>query len=177
MQNLYRHFDSSNRLLYVGISLNAINRLSQHNKNSHWADEISHVEIEKFETRQEAIRAETKAFDNESPAYNIYRPTAKENLQTEKRAEISKQDLVKRIVQFNPVYSFEEVAQLLKIGVQKLHGFCDDGLIGFVVTSRYFNPKYNKEVVSRKFTGWQLIDFIENWENGLDSNEENSSNK
>jgi hypothetical protein len=46
MEHLYRHFDKDGTLLYVGISLSAINRLGQHKDNAHWFSSIKRVEIE-----------------------------------------------------------------------------------------------------------------------------------
>jgi hypothetical protein len=40
---LYRHFAADGSLLYVGISMCAINRLSQHEERSHWFDQIATV--------------------------------------------------------------------------------------------------------------------------------------
>ncbi len=67
---LYRHFDMQGRLLYVGISLSAIQRLGQHQKESRWFDSITRVEIETFRTRDEAMVAEAKAIATEHPLYN-----------------------------------------------------------------------------------------------------------
>jgi len=66
---LYRHFNAAGELLYVGISLSAINRLSQH-KSSGWSGEIIKVEIEHFESRMLAKDAEEKAIKLEKPKYN-----------------------------------------------------------------------------------------------------------
>lgn len=71
---LYRHFDVHGRLLYVGISLSAVSRLSQHNKNAHWEGKIARVEVEKYPNRQEALRAEAWAIELEQPLHNTVRP-------------------------------------------------------------------------------------------------------
>lgn len=68
---LYRHFDSEGRLLYVGISLSAITRLAQHRSASHWSRAIASVRIECFDTRREALAAEAKAILEERPLHNI----------------------------------------------------------------------------------------------------------
>jgi excinuclease UvrABC nuclease subunit len=68
---LYRHFDENNNLLYVGISLNAINRLSQHKNNAKWYPKISYIKIEKYENRIDAMEAERLAIIKEKPSYNI----------------------------------------------------------------------------------------------------------
>lgn len=67
---LYRHFDAEGRLLYVGISLSAVFRLSQHKSVSHWVPEIARVTIENFPSREDAIKAERAAIRSEKPLHN-----------------------------------------------------------------------------------------------------------
>tara|TARA_R110000737_G_C14265472_1_gene429360 strand:+ start:44 stop:544 length:501 start_codon:yes stop_codon:yes gene_type:complete len=69
---LYRQFTDDKTLLYVGISLNAQNRLSQHYKSSAWFTEVTDVTIEWFDTREEALKAEVTAIHNEKPKCNIH---------------------------------------------------------------------------------------------------------
>lgn len=76
---LYRHFDSSGRLLYVGISLNSIKRLQQHFANAEWFKDISRIEIEWHPTRIEAMAAEAIAIAKENPVFNIVRPKQASN--------------------------------------------------------------------------------------------------
>lgn len=73
--DLYRHFDASGELLYVGISLSAIGRLAQHKRRASWASQIANVTIETFPTRKEALRAEAQAIVTENPKYNLQRPS------------------------------------------------------------------------------------------------------
>lgn len=68
---LYRHFDAAGRLLYVGVSLNAINRLSQHRDNAHWFNDIARVTIKWLPTRSSALAAEAVAIATERPMHNI----------------------------------------------------------------------------------------------------------
>ena len=68
---LYRHFDAAGVLLYVGISLSTVHRLSQHRDDSHWFDQIKRVEIEHFPTRKQAEIAEQVAILTEAPLHNI----------------------------------------------------------------------------------------------------------
>jgi DNA-binding transcriptional regulator YiaG len=68
---LYRHFDTDGRLLYVGISLSAVARLSAHFRDAVWCDQIARVEIESFASRAEAEVAEVEAIRLEKPRYNI----------------------------------------------------------------------------------------------------------
>lgn len=70
--HLYRHFDSSGRLLYVGISLSPIERLRKHSETSHWTRSIAKVEIEDYPTRAEALAAEKTVIQAELPLHNIH---------------------------------------------------------------------------------------------------------
>ena len=71
MTNLYRHYNTTGILLYVGISISAIKRLSEHAVQSRWFNQIAVIKIEKFETRKEAQLAEKQAIEQESPLFNI----------------------------------------------------------------------------------------------------------
>jgi len=71
MTNLYRHYNTTGILLYVGISISAIKRLSEHAVQSRWFNQIAVIKIEKFETREEAQLAEKQAIEQESPLFNI----------------------------------------------------------------------------------------------------------
>lgn len=68
---LYRHYDANNELLYVGISLSAVNRLQGHKRSAEWYDDIAFMSVEYFSTRAEAEAAETKAIREERPRHNI----------------------------------------------------------------------------------------------------------
>jgi excinuclease UvrABC nuclease subunit len=70
---LYRHFDASGTLLYVGISLNAFQRLAQHRADSHWFSQITRVEIEWLDSRSLALEAEANAITRELPRFNVQR--------------------------------------------------------------------------------------------------------
>lgn len=67
---LYRHFDADGVLLYVGISLSAVQRLSQHRK-APWFHDIDKVEVEWFDMRAAAEAAEIEAIRSEKPVFNI----------------------------------------------------------------------------------------------------------
>lgn len=68
---LYRHFDAAHSLLYIGISLSAVQRLKQHMGDKEWAGDIAAVTVEHFDTREDALDAERKAIQNEKPRWNI----------------------------------------------------------------------------------------------------------
>lgn len=67
---LYRHFDSSDRLLYIGISLSAVARLSAHNATSPWARHVARVQIIAYRCRADALVAERLAIRRERPIHN-----------------------------------------------------------------------------------------------------------
>lgn len=67
---LYRHFDASGRLLYVGISNDARQRLQQHLKCCDWRARFSSMTVEEHPTRGSAVDAEARAILEEHPIYN-----------------------------------------------------------------------------------------------------------
>lgn len=69
---LYRHFDKSDKLLYVGISMSLAERTSAHKSSSRWFDRVRKITVEHFETRELAVEAERKAIRAEDPKFNIY---------------------------------------------------------------------------------------------------------
>ncbi len=70
---VYRHYSSSDELLYVGISLCALVRLSQH-RQSEWFDQIARVQIEKYSTREYAQFVEALEIEHCKPKYNKVQP-------------------------------------------------------------------------------------------------------
>ena len=69
--DLYRFFDSSNELIYVGISYDCDKRMNQHYYGSDWWPLYSTLEVKSFKTREEAQKAESKAIKEELPKFNI----------------------------------------------------------------------------------------------------------
>jgi len=68
---LYEIYDSSNTLLYVGISLSAISRLSQHKAVKNWYYDIKKIEMTHYPTRHEAEKIERLTIRTKMPVYNI----------------------------------------------------------------------------------------------------------
>lgn len=66
---LYRHFDISGKLLYIGSSLNWIARLKGH-KQSRWFGRIAKVTVEMFPDHRAALDAEREAIKRELPEFN-----------------------------------------------------------------------------------------------------------
>lgn len=76
MTSLYRHFDRDGRLLYVGISNNALARLRGHKLDASWYPEITDISIAHYPDRATAERAEARAIRTEAPLYNVRIPPA-----------------------------------------------------------------------------------------------------
>ena len=99
--HLYRLWNSSDDLLYVGISKSALTRLGQHQRSQPWADEICRITIERFDTRGQAETAEVEAIAAERPKYNVRHAVKPTNMQlaneqwrqmtAEERAEAKRQ--------------------------------------------------------------------------------------
>lgn len=77
---VYRLFNSDHELLYVGCSFHAIGRILQLCSKP-WFDQVSSIRLEKFKSRVEALKQETKAIRSESPVFNIaHNPSAKHDV-------------------------------------------------------------------------------------------------
>lgn len=149
---LYRHYDEAGTLLYVGISLCALTRLTQHRETAEWFSSIRTVKIERLASREAAVLAERDAIAKEAPLYNLKRPEgarARPALQSEL-------DLIARITHFKPMYSVREAADVLNLGQSVLRQYMADRELA------YLDVPWRKGTKPRRLiTGWQLIDFIE----------------
>lgn len=157
---LYRHWGNDGELLYVGISLSAVYRLSQHMDASHWSNSIAKVTIESYPTRKEAMKAEESAIIKENPAHNIMHKKAAEHakaLAFRQEAEEARKNLLKRYVAFKPMYSEDELPNVLGFtsGTTAVRKIIDSGELGHIVVT---TPRGKDK---RYVTGWQLIDYIE----------------
>jgi len=164
-QILYRHYDAANTLLYVGVSLNALLRLQQH-KTSHWFDDITRVDIQKFASRQEVLEAERVAITSEHPVHNIKRPKPKsaKAIKAEKLADAadeSRQAIVESIVRFYPLYSVREAAQALETSMPSIQRLLSEKKLGSMVMGEL------RGFPIIRISGWQLIDFIEQVQAGV----------
>lgn len=68
---LYRHYNASGQLLYVGISLHAAMRFIGHKATADWLYQVSRIDVEWHCGRKQAEAAELKAIQTESPLHNI----------------------------------------------------------------------------------------------------------
>lgn len=67
---LYRHFDASGSLLYVGVTRDPISRTNTHATKAAWYESITRIEIEWFGDRETACAAEAAAIQAERPIHN-----------------------------------------------------------------------------------------------------------
>jgi predicted GIY-YIG superfamily endonuclease len=67
---LYRIFDRTDALLYVGITADLGKRLATHQRNKSWWHEVNNITIEHFSNRSRALEAEAHAIRTENPLYN-----------------------------------------------------------------------------------------------------------
>ena len=67
---LYRHFDESGSLLYVGKTTYFHDRLDAHSKYSDWFDNVACISLEHFPCKESLCAAEKAAIEKESPAHN-----------------------------------------------------------------------------------------------------------
>jgi len=159
--SLYRHYDKAGNLLYIGISLSAVQRLGQHAEHSHWFALISKVTIEHFENRESALAAERAAIIEERPLHNIHHKYGAEQAKLEAQEALTKiaqarKDLTARVVYFSPVYSLHQAADALSVNIRHVNQWVREGKLGYFTMP----SKTGKPV--QYISGWQLIDYIEN---------------
>lgn len=69
--SLYRFFNTTGALLYIGITNRVPRRLDEHGDDKPWYLKVAHVEVEHHPDRHTALRAEKDAIKAERPRYNI----------------------------------------------------------------------------------------------------------
>lgn len=72
---LYRHYAKTGELLYVGITVDPLQRWSAHSREKEWAEQVSRIELQWFEKRWQALTAERDAIRDENPRWNATRVT------------------------------------------------------------------------------------------------------
>lgn len=153
---LYRHWDKEGGLLYVGISLSAVARLSQHSNHSGWYSDIDKVTIETFDDRESAINAEIKAIRSENPKYNIQNKNSGNSKFEKEEAERARQKIINRTVNFKITYTIQEAGNFLNVGPSTIKRLMDEGMLSYFDIS----PNGSSKKMIR-ISGWQLIDYLE----------------
>lgn len=69
-QYLYRLFDSTDRLLYVGITASLDQRFQAHRAQKGWWPQVAYMKVSTCPTRAEVLRDEARAIRDEQPLYN-----------------------------------------------------------------------------------------------------------
>lgn len=67
---VYKHFDSTGSLLYVGISDHPFQRCINHQVGSKWFDEVRSIEVMPFDSREEAMNEEGRLILSLRPKHN-----------------------------------------------------------------------------------------------------------
>ncbi|MFE9736135.1 GIY-YIG nuclease family protein [Streptomyces sp. NPDC005863] len=73
---IYRLYDATDDLLYVGISINPDARFRAHRIDKPWWLDVEAVQIDWLDSRLAAEQAETEAISTESPRYNLHQTQA-----------------------------------------------------------------------------------------------------
>lgn len=68
---VYRFFDATGQLLYVGVTNALPLRLDRHNRTKPWFRDCTKVTVEHFEDRTSALEAEARAIRRERPVHNV----------------------------------------------------------------------------------------------------------
>lgn len=69
---VYRVFDKTGRLIYLGATSNLDQRLDAHRTQAWWFSLLDRVETEPHPTMTEAFAAERTAIHAEKPAFNLH---------------------------------------------------------------------------------------------------------
>lgn len=67
---LYRLYDTSDRLLYIGVTANQGLRWEKHRARRWWWPQVAYKRFEEFASRVDALAAEALAISAEKPLYN-----------------------------------------------------------------------------------------------------------
>lgn len=105
---LYRHYDSKDVLLYVGISNSFFERLCGHRNHSHWFERIAYIKLSHFENQKAVLDAEKRAIKSEKPLFNA------------QHSEILK-------IKPNPVYTIKKISEKSGINRRTLYRMIENG--------------------------------------------------
>lgn len=159
---LYRHFGKDGELLYVGVSLSAVARLSAHGAVSPWFRDIVRVDVEIFPTRAEALLAEKRAIQTENPLHNKAMKPKDVRLAEIKGqprsdlAQMSRDEWIERIVRFGICYDEKSAAHALNVTASAIRRLIAAGTIGHFLVP---NSTGTKMLV--RISGWHLIEYME----------------
>ena len=67
---LYRFYDRTDVLLYIGITADLAARLQSHRRDKPWWTSVANIKVEHYPSRKTALKAEAEAIQTERPLYN-----------------------------------------------------------------------------------------------------------
>lgn len=68
---VYRVYDKTDRLIYVGASRSVVDRMVVHKANTWWFELVARVEFDPHPTMEAAFAAESVAIQEMQPAFNV----------------------------------------------------------------------------------------------------------
>ncbi|MEV8610211.1 GIY-YIG nuclease family protein [Amycolatopsis sp. NPDC051373] len=68
---LYRMYDETGQLLYVGISIDPGKRMAQHRSDKPWFSQVANITVQPMPSRKAALEAERESIKNERPTFNV----------------------------------------------------------------------------------------------------------
>ena len=71
INTLYRFFDGSGVLLYVGITIDPPSRFRAHGAVKEWWGQVRRIELEQFISRKAVLHAEREVIRSEGPLFNV----------------------------------------------------------------------------------------------------------
>jgi len=71
VHHVYRCFDATGRLIYVGSTANLFGRLDQHRKGSWWSPQVAKVSAKVYRDGPTARTEERRIIRNENPRWNV----------------------------------------------------------------------------------------------------------
>lgn len=132
---LYRFFDMSDQLLYVGITNHISHRMSQHENDKHWWDEVSKATFQHYPDRVSLDSAERRAIALEKPLYNIQHAKPGRSLEDrikeleKKLSEVqTKSSSVKSVEQMPMMLTTRSLAACLGIGESRIASLRKGGI-------------------------------------------------
>lgn len=123
---LYRFFDRSGQLLYVGRTISPANRWRTHERKSSWFDAVASVTRDVFPTADAVDRAERTAIATEAPIHNIRLKPAPEPTPIATDGHVPRRLL----------YGLDDVAQRASVSRRVVDRLVRDGEIASVLLGR-----------------------------------------
>jgi predicted GIY-YIG superfamily endonuclease len=159
-QTLYRHFDASDNLLYIGVSSRISQRIKEHSMHSSWWQNVSKITLEHFETRKEVLEAERNAIIAEKPRHNIKHKNGKikDVKESVEYSDYRGRLLTARLVEIPIMLSVTNWSIQLGIPKTYLQSAIEKNELGYV-TIGAGGPQKTPRLWC---TGWQIIDWLEN---------------